>query len=167
MADSYLVLADGERLLPYRSLTDLQNLVWGFPGFYVAGTDLYVHLAGEADPTNVAMQISRYGNAFWVDQNFIYFLDLTFKLTAPTDDVTFLSDWVHYAWPFVRMDPIFSGQQGGTITNSEGATTQAKTNGQVADGKAAKWVDYSNTVEGETEGLAIFSHPENAPNRRL
>ncbi|MFV1964166.1 MAG: DUF6807 family protein [Pirellulaceae bacterium] len=90
-----------------------------------------------------------------------YFLDLTFTLTAPTDDVTFLSDWVHYAWPFVRMAPVFSGEQGGTITNSEGAVTQAKTNGQVADGKAAKWMDYTNTVEGETEGLAIFSHPEN------
>jgi hypothetical protein len=47
------------------------------------------------------------------------------------------------------------------ITNSQGAKGQAGTNGQVADGKAAKWVDYSNTVEGTTEGLAIFSHPQN------
>jgi hypothetical protein len=90
-----------------------------------------------------------------------YFLDLTFTLTAPTDDVMFVSDWVHYAWPYVRMNAAFSGEQGGTITNSEGAVGQAGTNGQVSDGKAATWVDYSNTVDGVTEGLAIFSHPEN------
>ena len=88
-----------------------------------------------------------------------YFLDITFTLSAPTDDVTFVSDWVHYAWPYIRMHPVFSGKQGGTITSSEGAVSQAKTNGQAADGKAAKWMDYSNTVEGQTEGLAIFSHP--------
>ena len=90
-----------------------------------------------------------------------YFLDLTFTVTPPTDDVSFLSDWVHYAWPFVRMNKTFSGEGGGQITNSEGAKGQAGTNGQFADGKAAKWVDYSNTVEGATEGLAIFSHPQN------
>ena len=90
-----------------------------------------------------------------------YLLDVTFTLTAPTDDVTFVSDWVHYAWPFIRMHPRFSGQQGGTITNSEGAVTQANTNGQVSGGKAATWVDYSNEVNGQTEGLAIFSHPDN------
>ena len=90
-----------------------------------------------------------------------YLLDLTFTLSAPAGDVAFLSDWVHYAWPFVRMNKTFSGEGGGTITNSEGATGQQGTNGQVADGKAAKWVDYSNTVQGKTEGLAIFSHPQN------
>ena len=90
-----------------------------------------------------------------------YFLDLTFTLSAPTDDVAFQSDWVHYAWPFIRMHPTFCGQQGGTITSSEGRVSQAKTNGQAANGMAATWMDYSNTVEGETEGLAIFSHPDN------
>jgi len=90
-----------------------------------------------------------------------YLLDVTFTVTAPTDDVAFLSDWVHYAWPFIRMNKTFSGEGGATITNSEGATGQKGTNGQVADGKAATWVDYSNTVEGKTEGLAILSHPQN------
>jgi hypothetical protein len=90
-----------------------------------------------------------------------YFLDVTFTITAAAGDVTFVSDWVHYAWPFVRMDPAFSGLQGGVITNSNLATSQQATNGQVADGKAATWVDYSNTIDGVTEGLAIFSHPDN------
>jgi hypothetical protein len=86
-----------------------------------------------------------------------YFLDITFTLTAARDDVTFTSDWVHYAWPYIRMSPAFSVQQGGTITNSEGGTNQTGTNG-----KEAVWVDYSNTVDGQTEGLAVFSHPDNA-----
>jgi hypothetical protein len=85
-----------------------------------------------------------------------YFLDVTFTVTASYGDVTFTSDAVHYAWPYVRMDPTFSVQQGGTITNSAGGVNQEGTNG-----KEAKWVDYTNTVEGETEGLAIFSHTDN------
>ena len=85
-----------------------------------------------------------------------YFLDVTFTVTASYGDVTFTSDAVHYAWPYVRMDPTFSVQQGGTITSSEGGVNQKETNG-----KEAKWVDYSNTVEGETEGLAVFSHTDN------
>lgn len=39
-----------------------------------------------------------------------YLLDVTFTLSAPAGDVAFLSDWVHYAWPFVRMNKIFSGE---------------------------------------------------------
>ncbi len=85
-----------------------------------------------------------------------YFLDITFTVTASHGDVTFTSDAVHYAWPYVRMDPPFSVQQGGTITNSEGGVNQEGTNG-----KEAFWVDYSNTVEGQTEGLAVFSHADN------
>ena len=85
-----------------------------------------------------------------------YFLDVTFTVTASYGDVTFASDWVHYAWPYIRMCTAFSGDQGGTITNSEGGVGQAETNG-----KEAVWIDYSNTVEGATEGLAIFSHPDN------
>jgi len=85
-----------------------------------------------------------------------YFLDLTFTVTASYGDVTFTSDWVHYAWPFVRMDPAFSVDQGGTITSSEGAVNQAQTNG-----KEARWIDYTNTVDGQTEGLALFSHADN------
>ncbi|MFC1597795.1 DUF6807 family protein [Planctomycetota bacterium] len=85
-----------------------------------------------------------------------YFLDVTFTVTASYGEVTFTSDWVHYAWPYIRMDTPFSVDGGGTITNSEGGVNQAGTNG-----KEAVWVDYTNTVEGVTEGLALFSHPDN------
>jgi len=85
-----------------------------------------------------------------------YFLDLTFILTAGHGDVEFVSDWVHYAWPFIRMHPRFSVDQGGRITSSTGAINQEQTNG-----KPALWIDYSNTVDGNTEGLAVFSYPQN------
>jgi hypothetical protein len=92
-----------------------------------------------------------------------YFLDLTFTLTANHGDVEFVSDWVHYAWPFIRMHPQFSVDQGGRITSSTGGVNQEETNG-----KTARWVDYSNTVNGNTEGLAVFSHPQNpAPHKWL
>ena len=84
------------------------------------------------------------------------FFDVSFTVTASYGDVTFTSDWVHYAWPYIRMNTTFSVDGGGTITNSEGGINQAGTNG-----KPATWVDYSNTVEGETEGLAVFSHGDN------
>jgi hypothetical protein len=92
-----------------------------------------------------------------------YFLDLTFTLTARYGDVEFVSDWVHYAWPFIRMHPRFSVDQGGRITSSTGAINQEQTNGQ-----PARWIDYSNTIDGTTEGLAVFSHPQNpAPHKWL
>jgi hypothetical protein len=44
-----------------------------------------------------------------------------------------------------------------------GAINQEQTNGQPAN-----WIDYSNTVNGNTEGLAVFSHPQNpAPHKWL
>jgi hypothetical protein len=92
-----------------------------------------------------------------------YLLDITFTLTANHGEVTFVSDAVHYAWPYVRISPEFSVQQGGAITNSEGGRNQAGTNGQVAT-----WVDYTNAVDGQTEGLTIFSHTDNEqPHRWL
>jgi hypothetical protein len=92
-----------------------------------------------------------------------YFVDLLFALTAKYGDVAFVSDAVHYAWPYVRMHPQFSGDNGGRLVNSEGGIGQSQTNNQVA-----RWIDYSNTVEGVTEGLAVFSHPDNPyPHRWL
>jgi hypothetical protein len=87
-----------------------------------------------------------------------YFLDCRFTVTAAYGDVTFRSDQAHYAWPYIRIQPQFSGQQGGTITNSEGATGEPKTLMQ-----PARWVDYSNTVEGASEGLTIFANPQEPP----
>ena len=92
-----------------------------------------------------------------------YFLDLRFNVKASYGDVTFVSDAVHYAWPYVRMNPQFSVDKGGTITNSEGGINQEGTHD-----KPARWVDYSNTIDGVTEGLAVFSAPENEyPHRWL
>jgi parallel beta-helix repeat protein len=77
---THLVMADGQRLFPYDNLTDLQNLSRdNTPGFYADSTTLYVHLAGDADPNAVTMVVSRYGSAFYVTRNYIYFLDLTFR----------------------------------------------------------------------------------------
>ncbi len=77
--DTHLIAADGERLLPYQSLPDLETLAWGVPGFYATGATVYVHLAGNADPNSVAMAVARYNHAFYVTQNHIAFLDLTFR----------------------------------------------------------------------------------------
>ncbi len=87
-----------------------------------------------------------------------YFIDLQWKLTASYGEVKVVSDNVHYAWPYVRIHPQFSGEQGGTITNDRGQRGQTQTHGQ-----AAHWMDYSNTVNGTTEGLAIFVYSEGKP----
>jgi len=91
-----------------------------------------------------------------------YLLDITFTLTAAYGDVDIVSDAVHYAWPYLRMNPIFSGEQGGTLTSDNGATGQAGTHNQVA-----RWIDYSNTVEGVTEGLTVFQWPDGKDHRWL
>jgi Family of unknown function (DUF6807) len=87
-----------------------------------------------------------------------WFLDITYTLTAAYGDVELVSDAVHYAWPYLRMNKTFSVEGGGTITNSEGGVNQAETNG-----KPARWVDYSNTVDGKTSGLAVLTHPSTGP----
>jgi hypothetical protein len=84
-----------------------------------------------------------------------YLIDMTFELIATYGDVTFVSDDVHYAWPFIRMDTRFSGENGGKLSADNGTSGEAKTNMKVA-----RWIDYSNTVEGITEGLAVFQFPD-------
>lgn len=91
-----------------------------------------------------------------------YFVDLAWELGASYGDVRFVSDEVHYAWPYVRMHPQFSGEKGGTIVNDVGKTGQEAT-----DGKTAKWIDYSNTVDGTTEGLAVMLYPDGKPHKWL
>jgi len=91
-----------------------------------------------------------------------YLLDLTWSLTASGVDVRFVSDDVHYAWPYLRLDPVWSGEKGGRITSDTGATGQEATNM-----KPALWIDYSNTVEGVTEGVAVFQRPDGAEHRWL
>lgn len=92
-----------------------------------------------------------------------YLLDVEFTLTASYGDVRFVSDAVHYAWPYLRMAREWSVEQGGVITSSSGGKNQAGT-----DGRTAEWIDYSNRLAGQTEGLALLSHPQNArPHRWL
>lgn len=76
----HLTLADGMRLFPYESLANLTSLSWdNTPGIFQGGDKLYAHLENNKDPNTAAMVVSRYESAFTVRQNFIYFLDLTFK----------------------------------------------------------------------------------------
>ena len=91
-----------------------------------------------------------------------YFIDMTFELLASFGNVEFVSDDVHYAWPYIRMHPRFSGESGGRITADNGATGQENTNMKVA-----RWIDYSNTVGGITEGLAVFQYPDGQDHRWL
>jgi len=91
-----------------------------------------------------------------------YLLDLAWTLTASSGDVHFTSDDVHYAWPYLRLDPVWSGDRGGKITSDTGATGQEATNM-----KPALWIDYSNTVESVTEGVAIFQWPDGREHRWL
>jgi hypothetical protein len=91
-----------------------------------------------------------------------YLIDMTFELIAAYGDVEFVSDDVHYAWPFVRMHPCFSGENGGTIFSDNGAASEANTNMKVA-----RWIDYSNTVDGISEGLAVFQFPDGKEHRWL
>lgn len=83
--DPHLVLANGQRLYPYQSLADLNPLKWSIPGFYASGTTLYVRLAGDANPAGVTLNVSRYNNAFLVEQNNIAFVDLTFRYYGQSD----------------------------------------------------------------------------------
>jgi len=85
-----------------------------------------------------------------------YFLDLNFTLTAAYGAVTFRSDAVHYAWPFIRLNDEFNANGGAVLVNSEGGQGQAETNL-----KPARWVDFSQASGGTAEGVAIFSHPAN------
>jgi len=79
-ADPHLVMANGQRLLPYDDLIGLQTLSRdNIPGHYTSGTTLYVHLAGDANPNGAAMMVARYNHAFTVEQDYIYFVDLTFR----------------------------------------------------------------------------------------
>ncbi|MFC2172304.1 right-handed parallel beta-helix repeat-containing protein [Acidobacteriota bacterium] len=77
--DTHLVLAGGERLYPYQDLQEMQNMSWAIPGFYVDGTDLYVRLWAFDDPNDAVMTVSRYNYAFTVEQDYIYFIDLTLR----------------------------------------------------------------------------------------
>lgn len=91
-----------------------------------------------------------------------YLLDLTWTLAAPGPDVAFTSDDVHYAWPYLRVAPEWSGDRGGRIVSDSGATGEKATTMQ-----PALWIDYSNSVDSVTEGVAVFQFPDGAVHRWL
>jgi hypothetical protein len=91
-----------------------------------------------------------------------YLIDMTFELIAAYGNVEFVSDEVHYAWPFIRMHSRFSGENGGRLIADNGAYGEANTNM-----KTARWIDYSNTVDRITEGLAVFQFPDGKEHRWL
>lgn len=91
-----------------------------------------------------------------------YLLDVEWTLIADQGDVLFKSDDVHYAWPYLRLDPQFSGEKGGIMTSDSGAVGEKATNMQFA-----RWIDYSNTVDGTPEGVAVFQWPDGREHRWL
>lgn len=88
-----------------------------------------------------------------------YLLDFDFELRAAYGDVEFISDAVHYAWPYLRLNSTFNGDSGGTITASNGATGQEATDMKPAADDPIRWIDYSNPLDGAPEGVAILQHP--------
>jgi hypothetical protein len=56
------------------------------------------------------------------------------------------------------MDAAFSGEHGGTLTDDQGRQGQEAT-----DGQYARWIDYSSTVEGVAEGLAVLPVGDDEP----
>jgi len=77
--DTHLVVAAGERLYPYQSLSDLQSLSWGVAGFYASGTDLWVHLDGGLNPSGQSTVVSRFNHALYIDASWVYVIGLTFR----------------------------------------------------------------------------------------
>ena len=78
--DPHLVLAQGQRLYPYSDLASVTSLAASnTPGFFANGTSVTVHLAGDADPTNASLQVSRYNSALTITGSFVYVLNLTFQ----------------------------------------------------------------------------------------
>ncbi len=91
-----------------------------------------------------------------------YILDLDFKLISAYGDVEFVSDDVHYAWPYLRLETKWSGENGGRVITDTAAAGEKETNLKVA-----RWIDYSNTVDGETAGVAVYQWPDGKEHRWL
>jgi hypothetical protein len=148
----------GDYVPPFRERVRLVS----FPRIFVtkARAEVVAELAWESDGRTVLDE--RRGLVVHSLGGGEYLLDLTWTLTAPAGDVAFVSDDVHYAWPFLRLDTAWNGEHGGRITSDSGATGQGATNM-----KPALWIDYSNTIEGVTEGVAVFQWPDGQEHRWL
>lgn len=91
-----------------------------------------------------------------------YLLDIIEELVSNHGDVTVVSDEVHYAWPFLRLNTKFSGTNGGIIAADSGARGEKETNLKIA-----RWIDYSNALDGTTEGVAVFQWPDGQDHKWL
>jgi hypothetical protein len=91
-----------------------------------------------------------------------YILDISEELVSRYGEVTFVSDEVHYAWPFLRLNTKFSGSNGGVLAADTGARGEKETNLKVA-----RWIDYSNALDGTAEGVAIFQWPDGQAHKWL
>ena len=91
-----------------------------------------------------------------------YLLDITEELVSRYGEVTVVSDEVHYAWPFLRLNTKFSGTNGGVLLSDTGARGEKETNLKVA-----RWIDYSNALDGKAEGVAILQWPDGQDHKWL
>jgi len=91
-----------------------------------------------------------------------YLLDISEELVSRYGDVTVVSDEVHYAWPFLRLNTKFSGSNGGVLAADTGARGEKETNLKVA-----RWIDYSNALGGKAEGVAVFQWPDGQDHKWL
>jgi hypothetical protein len=104
----------------------------------------------EAPGRGVMLQEDR-TMTFYADKT-MRVMDVDFVLTAKTD-VQFAD--TKEGFFAIRLADSIAGKNGGLMTNSEGAQTEKD-----VWGKAADWVDYDGTVEGQKVGVAIFDSPE-------
>lgn len=135
-ADPHVVLADGGRLFPYGSLSDLQTLRWGVPGFFASGAALYVRLPNDANPNTVAMTVSRFNYAFHVEQSYIYFVNLTFRHYGRGD----------YAKAIYFLDASDNLVQGATFISND-------------IGVALKYNSHRNVIQDNTFYDTVFGWP--------
>jgi hypothetical protein len=75
-------------------------------------------------------------------------------LTAGSEDVTF-HDTKEGLFA-IRLRDQLRGQNGGTISNADGETSEEN-----CWGRESAWVDYHGSIDGQTVGVAIFDHPRN------
>ncbi len=91
-----------------------------------------------------------------------YLIDIRESLVSNYGEVAVVSDEVHYAWPFLRLNTKFSGENGGVLAADTGARGEKETNLKVA-----RWIDYSNALDGKAEGVAIFQYPDGQDHKWL
>jgi|GEM_PF-1068003 len=154
--DPHLVLAQGQRLYPYADLASVTSLAaTNTPGFYADGTSVAVHLAGDADPTNASLRVSRYNTALTITGSYVYVLNLTFQNYG-------LGDYAKAIYIRDGNDNLIKGCR--FITNDLGIGLKGNTNRNVAEDN-----EFSDTISGwtwedvkaegnlETGGLRFYS----------